>query len=348
VRVSLANSGRAFSVESGESVLAAALRAGLNLPHGCRGGQCGACRARLISGDSSHARGSPLGLAPADAAAGYVLLCQLRAHGDLVIDAAPVAAAGEASIKRLPCRVERTVAFGHDLLGVFLRLPAAEPFGFEPGQSIDFLLAGARRRRFAIASPPHDSRPLELHVRRVVGDEFTDRLFSPQARGTLLSIEGPRGDFRYRPAGATARPMLLIGGGGGFAPLNCIIRHVVENGLGRDMHLYWGVRAEGDLYAHAALEALCRRAPNLRYTPVLSEPGPAWRGRRGWVHEAVLGDAVRLQECEVYASGPPAMIAAVTTSFAARGVAAEHLCVDSSDYAPDTAERQRTTAATKS
>ena len=64
------------------------------------------------------------------------------------------------------------------MIGVFLRLPAAERFDFLPGQYIDFMLPGGRRRSFSIASPPHDSRLLELHVRRVPGGEFTEQLFS--------------------------------------------------------------------------------------------------------------------------------------------------------------------------
>ena len=102
------------------------------------------------------------------------------------------------------------------------------------------------------------------------------------------------------------------------------------------MILYWGVRSERDLYAHTELEDFSRRAANFRYVPVLSEPGAAWSGRRGWVHEAVLNDFATLDPFDVYASGPPAMITALRRDF------------DSFDYAPDTLERQRTTAATKS
>ena len=148
--------------------------------------------------------------------------------------------------------------------------------------------------------------------------------------------------------------MLLVGGGTGLAPLLSILRHVIENGIERDMTLYWGVRSERDLYANAALEELAARgqptagAARLRYVPVLSEPSPEWAGARGWVHEAVLHNIGDLQGYDVYAAGPPAMIAAVRREFAARGVAADRLFFDSFDYAPDTLERQRMSAATKS
>lgn len=345
VRVSLSRTNIGFSVAADQSVLDAALGASLNLPHSCKGGNCGSCRARLLQGEVYYPNGRPLGLSEAEAAEGFVLLCQARARSDLSIETFEISTPDRATIKRLPARVERAVSLSHDVMGLYLKLPAAEEFKFEAGQYIDIMLPGRRRRSFSIASPPHDSRLLELHVRRVAGGEFSERLFDGDARDALLSIEGPLGQFVYRPSAA---PMLLVGGGTGLAPLLCILRHVIENGIERDIALYWGVRGERDLYAQTVLEELASRAPGLRYTPVLSEASDAWRGRRGLVHEAVLNDAADLEPYEVYAAGPPAMIGAVRREFGLRGAAANRLFFDSFDYAPDALERQRTSAAAKS
>jgi CDP-4-dehydro-6-deoxyglucose reductase len=179
----------------------------------------------------------------------------------------------------------------------------------------------------------------------VAGGEFSAPLFDAAAAGALLSIEGPLGQFTYR---AGAAPMLLIGGGTGLAPLLSILRHVIETGLEREMQLYWGVRNERDLYANDALEALARRARQLRYVPVLSEPSPDWRGARGLVHEAALADIRDLARYDVYAAGPPGMIAVIRSEFGRRGVAPSRVFFDSFDYAPDALERQRTSAPTKS
>jgi len=346
VRVSVANSELTFSVAPGQSVLDAALRAGLKLPHSCNGGNCGACRARLRSGAVSYPQERPPGLSAGEAAEGLILLCQARALENLSIETFPVSTPDRATIKRLPCRIEHTQRWSHDVLGVFLRLPVAEPFHFAPGQYLDVMLSGGRRRSFSIASPPHDARPLELHVRRVTGGEWTEPLFADPARNTLLAIEGPLGNFVYHAD--TPAPMLLVGGGTGLAPLKSILRHVIDNGLPRELTLYWGVRSECDLYAHAELQALAARAANLRYCAVLSAPGPDWRGRRGWVHEAVQVDFGSLAGYDIYASGPPAMIAAIRREFPRHGADAERLFFDSFDYAPDTLERQRMMAASKS
>jgi CDP-4-dehydro-6-deoxyglucose reductase len=348
VFISIANSSRSFEAAADQPLLEAASDAALNLPHRCKGGNCGACKARLVRGEIHYPNGPPLGLSVAEIAAGLILLCQARARTDLCIETFEMRAADSVTTKRLPCRIERAVPLSHDVMGLFLRLPIAEEFTFQAGQYIDILLPGGRRRSFSIASPPHDARPLELHVRRVAGGEFTDRLFHEDMRLSLLTIEGPLGNFAYRPRAANAAPLLLIGGGTGIAPLFSILRHLIENGVQRDMQLYWGVRSECDLYAHATLEQLSRRAASLAYVPVLSEATPGWRGAKGWVHEAAFKGIQDLEAIEVYAAGPPAMIAAIQREYDSRGSAKTRLYFDSFDYASDTLERQRISAAAKS
>lgn len=349
MRVSVLRSARSFDVAADQTVLDAALEAGIDVPHRCNGGNCGACRARLWEGEVHYPNGPPLGISQEQAADGLVLLCRAHARSDLRIETFEQRAAQDARVKRLPCRVERIERLAHDVMGVHLRLPAAEGFDFRAGQYVDVVLSKGRRRSFSIASPPHDSRPLELHVRRAPGGEFTEQVFDEQIRGALLTIEGPLGDFYYRqPEGEPAAPMLLIGGGTGLAPLNSIIRHVLEQGLHRDMTLYWGVRTRRDLYAHRVLQAAAHRDARLRYVPVLSEPSPTWSGRRGLVHETALADIEGLERYEIYASGPPGMVLAVRRDFTARGVPAARMLFDSFDYADDSPARQAMRADTNS
>jgi CDP-4-dehydro-6-deoxyglucose reductase len=205
------------------------------------------------------------------------------------------------------------------------------------------LLEGGRRRSFSIASPPHDNEFIELHIRRVPGGGFTERLFGTLATGALLRIEGPVGQFIYRQSTA---PVIMIAGGTGFAPLKSMLRHILEDGAdrgGRDIHLYWGARHPHDVYEEELALTWARRHPRFRFTAVLSESTAteAQHHRLGWVHEAVLADHPDLSAFEVYAAGPPAMIEAIRTTFPAHGLSPERLHFDSFDYAPDRNESNR-------
>jgi CDP-4-dehydro-6-deoxyglucose reductase, E3 len=326
--------GRILRVSDDRSVLEAALASGLNLPHSCKSGHCGSCRARLKSGEIRYPGDRrPLGLTESEARAGYVLLCQARAASDLTVEARVIARVSEVEIKTLPCRVARLVPLAADVMQVFLRLPAVESLQFLPGQYLDFLVEDGRRRSFSIASPPHDSDLIELHVRKVAGGGFTEKLFGHVHTGALLRIEGPLGQFAYQE-GTT--PVVMVAGGTGFAPLKSMLRHILEKGTGRDVHLYWGARQAPDLYEEALVLQWLQRHPNLRFTGVLSEAREAGAAHRrlGWVHEAVLRDYPRLDDVDVYAAGPPALIEAIRASFPPHGLAESRLHFDSFDYAP--------------
>jgi CDP-4-dehydro-6-deoxyglucose reductase len=206
------------------------------------------------------------------------------------------------------------------------------------------LLEGGKRRSFSIASPPHDSELLELHVRRVVGGDFTERIFGETSVGSLLRIEGPIGQFVYRPSTV---PVLMIAGGTGYAPLKSMLRHILEGGEHREIHLYWGARQAHDIYEDKRVLEWTQRYPHLRFTVVLSEATEtkAAHHRLGWVHEAVLADHPALDAFDVYAAGPPALIETIRSTFPRRGLREDSLFFDSFDYAPDSIRSESASAA---
>ncbi|GAC1452484.1 MAG: CDP-6-deoxy-delta-3,4-glucoseen reductase [Steroidobacteraceae bacterium] len=338
--------GRTLQVRAAQPVLEAALAAGLNLPHSCKSGHCGSCRAQLVDGRIHYPNGRPLGLSAAEEAGGFVLLCQARADTDLVVIARLIANVADVEIKTLPCRIERLTLLAPDVMQVMLRLPAVEALRFQPGQYLDVLIDN-RRRSFSIASPPHDARLIELHVRRVPGGGFTERMVAGSASvtsgaalrpGSLLRIEGPIGQFIYRDSPG---PVLMVAGGTGFAPLKSMLRHVLETGSTRRIHFYWGARHARDIYEESLVLEWVRRHPQLSFTAVLSEAtaAEARHHRVGWVHDAVVADHPDLAPLEVYAAGPPAMIEALRANSPRHGLAPERLHFDSFDYAPDAKRR---------
>lgn len=326
--------GRYVTAASDRPILESAIAAGLNLPHSCKSGHCSSCRARLRTGDIEYPNGVPVGLTAQEAQEGNILLCQARARSDLVVEARLIASVAEVDIKTLPCRIARLTPLAPDVLQVFLRLPAVETLRFHAGQYLDILLEGGRRRSFSIASPPHDSELLELHIRRVAGGSFTERLFCASPVGSLLRIEGPIGQFVYQESEA---PLLMIAGGTGFAPLKSMLRHILEGGVDRPIHLYWGARQSHDVYEEELVLEWVRHYPQLRFTAVLSEATEtkAPHHRLGWVHEAVLADHPNLQPFDVYAAGPPGLVEAIRTRFPRHGVREGRLYFDSFDYASD-------------
>jgi CDP-4-dehydro-6-deoxyglucose reductase len=325
--------GRVVRVKAEQSILDAALDAGLNLPHSCKSGHCSSCRARLLTGQIHYPQGTPLGLTAEEARAGQVLLCQARALSDLTVDVRLVAAVTEVEIKTLPCRIARMNPLAADVMQVFLRLPSVETLDFQPGQYLDVLLEDGGRRSFSIANPPHDAELLELHARYVPGGGFTERLFKELRPGALLRIEGPIGQFVYRAGSA---PLILIAGGTGFAPLKSMLRHMLEQGVEREIHLYWGARRLADLYEEALVLRWARSFPHFHFQAVLSESADQEVGERqvGWVHETVLVRHPELARHDIYAAGPPALIEAIRATFPAAGARRDALFFDSFDYAP--------------
>jgi CDP-4-dehydro-6-deoxyglucose reductase, E3 len=251
----------------------------------------------------------------------------------VTIESRAIDRAAEALIKTLPCRIARAERRAADVLALFLRLPAVEQLDFAPGQYLDVLIEHGQRRSFSIASPPHDSALIELHVREVEGGHFTQRLFGADPTGALLRIEGPLGQFIYRDE---PTPALLIAGGTGYAPLKSMLRHALEQGSSRPLSLYWGARTAADLYEEELVLEWVRRYPQLQFHAVLSAADRVTRDhqRLGWVHEAVLADHSSLSGHEVYVAGPPALIEAVRRTFGARGLDPQRLHFDSFDYAP--------------
>ena len=333
--VRLVPSGDTFTVEPGETILAAALRSGHPLPYSCRNGSCGACKGRVLDGTIDFGTYEEKALSPAERAAGKALFCQAVPLSDVTIEAREVAAAKDIVIKTLPARVIKMERVAHDVMILSLKLPQTETFKFLAGQYIDILLRDGQRRSFSLANPPQHTESLQLHVRHVPGGSFTTHVFEAMKEKDLLRLRGPLGMFFLRES---ARPAILIAGGTGFAPMKSIVEDAIARGGQRPLHLYWGARARADLYLHDLAAAWAEAHASLRYTPVLSEPHAtdAWAGRTGWVHEAVLTDYPTLDDYEVYASGPPPMIDAIRRTFFARGLSDDRLYYDSFEFAHST------------
>jgi len=329
--IQLAPIGRVITAEPHEVLLTAALRQDVELPYGCRNGQCGGCKATLLSGEVDR---SPTdSLTPSEQETGAILLCQAKAKSDLQIKVREAQPSQEITVRILPCRVEKKESLAPDVMRLFLRLSASEIFQFLPGQYIEFLLSEGRRRAFSLANPPHVDTLLELHIKHVPGGQFTSWLFQEMSDRVILRIQGPLGSFTFQEN--SNAPVIFMAGGTGFAPIKSILEHLFEKRTSRSLHFYWGVRGEKDLYLDDLVRSWVARYPNFQYTPVLSEPDDFWMGRTGFVHAAILEDYADLSQYEVYACGPPPMIRAGRSAFSERGLPQDSYFSDSFELAKD-------------
>ena len=331
--VTIQSSGHSFTVEEEESVLDAALRQGVILPYGCRNGSCGSCMGSLASGSVSYSNGLPPALNEADTAQNKALFCQAHAECDLEIVVREVDAAKDIEVKTLPCRVEKLEHLAHDVIRIYLKLPATDRMQFLAGQYIDVLIKDHEPRAFSIANAPHDDEYVELHIRFVEGGLFTDRVFHDMREKAMLRIRGPLGTFFLRED--SDRPAILIGGGTGFAPIKGILEHAFETGINNPMHLFRGVRAKRDLYLDDLPNTWAEQHNNFSYTPVLSEPMDEgnWDGSTGFVTDEVIKAYPDLSGHDIYMSGPPVMVEAGYKLFMQHGLDASRFFSDAFEYA---------------
>lgn len=299
----------AFSVLPGETVLAAALRHGINLPHSCQSGICGQCKAQLLAGNTDSTLYITAALSDAEKAQGKILTCCTHAASDLYLAVPGFSGAGQAPVKNLPARVESLQYIGNTAV-IRLALPKNSPFVFLAGQYIDIQLKNGASRSYSIANAPHQTY-LELHIRRRENGLFSEMLFGAQpAIGvkSILRIRGPLGSVAVDSR--DPRPLLLLATGTGYAPVQSLLQQLAAEAAQRPLHLYWGAAHAEDLYAQAAAAELIRALPHARFTPVLSRPDAAWTGATGYVQDAVLRDYPDLSGHQVYACGSSTMIVA--------------------------------------
>jgi len=312
--VTIQPSGHRFSVDDGETVLAAALREGFPLAYGCRDGACGTCKGRVLDGTVDYGHHQESALSQQDKAAGFALFCCARPLSDLAIECREVAAIRDIPVRKLPCRVQKIVKAAPTVLVVSLKLPANERMQFLAGQYLDFLLKDGTRRSFSMANAPHDDELLELHIRNY-GGSFSQYAFGTMKERDILRFEGPLGTFFLRDD--SAKPIVLVAGGTGFAPIKAVIEDAFHKGVERPMTLYWGARVRADLYLDELPQRWAREHAGFKYVPVLSEARPEenWSGRSGLVHQAVMEDFADLSGCQVYVCGVPAMVDAARRDF---------------------------------
>lgn len=330
--VTVLPSGRTFTANADEALLAAAIRQGIGLPYGCKDGACGSCKCKKLEGTVVHGTHQLKALSAEEAEQGFILTCCGVAHSDVVMESRQVTDESAFPIKKMPVRVNSLTKASHDVMLLRLQLPAADVFKYHAGQYVEFLLRDGDRRAYSMGNAPHtqlENPGVELHIRHMPGGKFTDHVFGPMKEKEILRIEGPFGSFYLREE--SVKPMIMLASGTGFAPIKAIIEHLQVKSITRPAILYWGGRRLADLYMHDWILGKVAEMPNLSYVPVISDalPEDAWTGRTGFVHRAVLQDFPDLSAYQVYACGAPIVVDSAQADYLAAGLPADEFYADS-------------------
>jgi CDP-4-dehydro-6-deoxyglucose reductase, E3 len=317
LQVTVQPSGRAFAVDAGEPILAAAIRQGVGMPYGCKDGACGSCKCKKLEGQVVHGIHQLNALSAEEEAAGFILTCCGVPQTDVVLESRQVTDESAFPVRKMPSRVLSLEKKSHDVVVVKLQLPANDTMRYHAGQYIEFILRDGARRSYSMANAPHNGPGVELHIRHMPGGKFTDHVFTAMKEKEILRVEGPYGSFYLRED--SDKPMVLLASGTGFAPIKAVIEHMQFKGISRPATLYWGGRRPADLYLDDWVQTKLGEMPNLKYVPVVSNalPEDNWTGRTGFVHKAVMEDFPDLSAHQVYACGAPVVVDSARAEYSA-------------------------------
>jgi len=307
--VTIQPSGHEFFVESNDTLLEAALRAGVSLNYGCSNGNCGECRARLISGEIRKVHAHDYVLSQAEKDAGVFLLCSCAAVNDVVIEAS-VAGAPDIQVQLLTARIKSVEVLNPRLAALHLLAPRSQRLRFLAGQSIRLSAQGVSGQ-YAIASCPCEERHIEIHVLRKPGDAFSELLFGGLKAHDSVEVEGPYGEFVLEDA--SARPVIFLAFGAGFAPIKSLVQHCMSLDLAESMDLHWVADAAGH-YQHNLCRAWTDALDNFNYIPhAHADDAEATLVK-------IVTDYPDLHRFDVYAAGTPEQLRLAKRLFLKQGL----------------------------
>jgi propane monooxygenase reductase subunit len=310
-----------FEVDEDETVLRGAFRQGLMLMHGCKEGQCAACKSFLLDGEVDLEKYSTFALNDFEKEEGWTLLCRAHAESDLEIELInydeEVLRSGIA-LQTQTMRVERVDELTHDIRRLVL---SGDELKFKPGQYVDIKIPGSDDvRSFSMANLP-DGDELEFMIKIYPDGKFSSLLAGEGIKpGDELEVTGPFGVFTLRDK--SERPLLFIGGGAGMAPILALLRAMAEKGSERQAVYYYGARGPKDLFHLTELAELEEKLANFRFVPALSHCGEEedWSGERGLITDVVAQLEAELGEMDAYLCGPPPMVDAAIAMLDQNGV----------------------------
>ena len=322
-----------MEVEEGETVLDAGFRQGIALMHGCKEGQCGSCKAKLVDGDIELLKYSTFALPDYESETQHILLCRTHAFSDITVELLNFdeeLLSRSIPVKDYPAKVVSVTALTHDIR--LLEIELDRPFKFWAGQYVDLSIPGAGvTRAYSMANAPSEPLRMKFIIKKYANGAFSALLDGGLTPGTPVSAKGPYGGCFRREA--RPGPMVLIGGGSGMSPLWSILNDHAESGETRPIRFFYGARTKADLFLLDEFAQFGSKLADFKFIPALSDPAPGddWAGERGFIHEVVarhLREEKLGPDADAYSCGPPPMIDAVLPVLQMAGVEPSRIYFD--------------------
>jgi len=323
-----------IEVDEDQTILRAAFEQGVQLMHGCKEGQCAACKSFVLEGevdDIDLDKYSTFALPDMEREEGQTLLCRAHAYDDLVIELLNY---DEEIIRSgLPVRkgtveVLANEPVTHDMRHLVVQQVAGEEIKFFPGQYMDFTEPDSGEvRSYSMANTPNREGRYEFVAKVYPDGVFSQFLQNRVQVGDRIEVEGPFGTCTLRENRTS--DIVFVGGGAGMAPLLGLLRALAEKGTERRAVLYYGARTKADLCFEKELRSLEEAIPGFRYVPALSEVGDDdWDGETGLITEVVRQHEPDLKGRDAYVCGPPPMVDAAIALLTQRGVDERNIFFD--------------------
>jgi len=304
-------------VEMGQTILEAALARDLPYPHGCRSGNCGACKSELISGEVEMTPYSDYALSESEKNNGLILACRAVPWSDCEVKFLEADETVAHPLRHMQCRVVDLAALTHDIRRLRLEVETGGPYTFSAGQYASLEFAGLPPRDYSMANRPSETIP-EFHIRLLPGGAVTPFVSQTLKVGDRVKVIGPYGTSYLREK--HTGPIVALAGGSGLAPIKSIVDQALDMGTQQPIHLYFGVRDERDLYLEDYFRERAAAHPNLSFTPVLSEPTGATQRRTGFLADILKQDFTSLDGAKAYLAGPPIMVETAVATLEALGI----------------------------
>lgn len=314
-----------FEADDSESLLEAALRAGLNISYSCATGGCGECKARVVSGQYLFNKAHDYKLTEAEKNQNIILMCSASARSDLVIEAHEARSAADIPRQRIAARIAKLEKIGPEHMVLHVRTPRSQTLRFLAGQYVTLTMDGAPPGDLAMASCPCNGMILQFHVQRCDDDPFAQFVFNQLGNGSNITIEGPFGEFTLDEE--SRRPVVMVAQDTGFAPMKSLIEHAIALDMPQTMILFWVASDNKTHYLSNYCRAWEDALDRFVYIPLNLIGGDDQQQAYTQVVQQIIARSPIESEIDLYLATPSSLGNRIAQAFEARGTPASRIAI---------------------